>query len=91
MSTKELTIADLTQLLRSAAGEEDGVDLEGDILDADFATLGYDSLALLETVSRLRVEYGVTLTDDDMEDIATPRALLARVNSTASAEIGPAA
>ncbi|MCM3882385.1 acyl carrier protein [Frankia sp. R82] len=82
MATRELTIADLTRLLRSAAGEEEGVDLDGDILDTDFATLGYDSLALLETASRLGVEYGVTLTDDDMEAITTPRALLDRVNST---------
>ncbi|CAO5192474.1 Oxytetracycline polyketide synthase acyl carrier protein [Frankia sp. AiPs1] len=81
MATRELTIDDLTHLLRSAAGEEEGVDLDGDILDTEFATLGYDSLALLETASRLGVEYGVTLTDDDLEVITTPRALLDRVNT----------
>ncbi|HVW40257.1 MAG TPA: acyl carrier protein [Amycolatopsis sp.] len=79
MST--LSIDGLKEILRSAAGEDDGVDLDGDILDVAFAELGYDSLALLETAARIAREYGVTLSDDDIDEIETPRALLDRVNT----------
>ncbi|GHF18958.1 actinorhodin polyketide synthase acyl carrier protein [Amycolatopsis deserti] len=83
MST--LTITALKDILRSAAGEDDGVDLDAEILDTPFAELGYDSLALLETAARIAREYGVTLSDDDVDQIETPRELLDRVNAAARA------
>ena len=79
MST--LTIDGLKEILRSAAGEDDGADLDGDILDVAFADLGYDSLALLETAARIARDFGVTLSDDDVDQIETPRALLDQVNA----------
>jgi act minimal PKS acyl carrier protein len=80
MLTREFTIDDLRRVLRAAAGEVDGVDLDADILDVPFDTLGYDSLALLETGSRIGRERGIELADSTISDAATPRALLASVN-----------
>ncbi|MCF3175861.1 acyl carrier protein [Streptomyces sioyaensis] len=75
-----LTLDDLRRILVSCAGENDDLDLNGDILDSAFQDLGYDSLALMETVARIQREYGVDVSDDDMAEVETPRALLESVN-----------
>ncbi|MFF8608936.1 acyl carrier protein [Streptomyces sp. NPDC015346] len=81
MSTTEFTLDDLRRILLDGAGAEEGVDLDGDILDVQFEALGYESLALLETGSRIEREYGITLDEDVFTDADTPRALLAAVNA----------
>ncbi|MEU6679686.1 acyl carrier protein [Streptomyces sp. NPDC046853] len=81
----ELTVEDLTRIMRESAGEDESVDLSGDILDSDFTELGYDSLALLETAGRIARDYGVELSDDDLDGIDTPRQFLTAVNRTLAA------
>lgn len=81
MSTNRLTIEDLRKIMRECAGEDDSISLEGDILDTPFMDLGYDSLALLETAALIKRQYGVTVSDDDLHGIDTPRAFLEKVNS----------
>ncbi|WP_432073738.1 acyl carrier protein [Streptomyces wuyuanensis] len=81
MATNEFTLDDLKRILREGAGADEGVDLDGDILDTRFEELGYESLALLETGGRIEREFGITLDDDVLTDADTPRALIAAVNS----------
>jgi act minimal PKS acyl carrier protein len=81
MASTTVTIADLRRILRDAAGAEEDVDLDGDILDVEFADLGYDSLALLETAARITQEFGVKLDDAVVVDANTPRKLLTAANS----------
>ncbi|MFI8931136.1 acyl carrier protein [Streptomyces sp. NPDC053474] len=69
-------IEDLVRLLRECAGEEETVDLDGDILDTTFEDLGYDSLALFNTVSRIERDYSLTLPDEVVVEARTPRHLL---------------
>ncbi|SEG93616.1 act minimal PKS acyl carrier protein [Actinacidiphila yanglinensis] len=71
----------LVQLLRECAGEEEEVDLDGDILDTAFEDLGYDSLALFNTVSRIERDYGVELPDEVVAVAQTPRQLMDLVNT----------
>ncbi|MER5968049.1 acyl carrier protein [Streptomyces sp. NPDC002057] len=85
MSTQPFTLDDLKRILREGAGAAEGVDLDGDILDSHFETLGYESLALLETGSRIEREYSITLDDDVLSDADTPRALVEAVNTHLSA------
>jgi act minimal PKS acyl carrier protein len=80
-STQVMTLDDLRRILRECAGEEEGVDLDGDILDTEFELLGYDSLALLETAAQITHEYGVELDDDATTAARTPRELLALANT----------
>lgn len=80
MIEEKFTIDDLKRILREGAGEDEAVDLDGEILDTDFESLGYESLALLETGSRIQREFGVTLDDDTLIDARTPRALIQAVN-----------
>jgi minimal PKS acyl carrier protein len=86
MARQEITIEDLKRILRTAAGEVEGNDLDGDILDQTFTGLGYDSLALLETAGRIEREYGIKLDDSTIADSETPRALLAAVNEQLAAD-----
>lgn len=81
---KELTLDGLTAILRECAGEDEGTALRGDILDAAFEELGYDSIALLETVGRIQADYGVALSDDLVVEATTPRDMLVLVNRTLS-------
>lgn len=74
------TIDDLKRILLEGAGAADDVDLDGDIFDKEFDQLGYESLALLETGSRIEREYGITLDDSVLSDALTPRALIEAVN-----------
>ncbi|MEU9284397.1 acyl carrier protein [Streptomyces sp. NPDC048275] len=80
MSTPEFTLDDLRRILLEGAGVDEGVDLDGDILDEAFEVLGYESLALLETGSRIEREYGIVLDEDLLTDADTPRALIEAVN-----------
>ncbi|MDI3423687.1 acyl carrier protein [Streptomyces luteolus] len=85
------TLDDLRRILLEAAGAEESVDLEGDILNTTFAVLGYESLALLETGGRIEREYGIVLDDDDLSDEITPGDLIDAVNTQLSATEAQAA
>lgn len=80
MSNHQFTVKDLKRILLEGAGADESVDLDSDILDTDFGSLGYESLALLETAGRIEREYGITLDDEVFVDNPTPRALVAAVN-----------
>jgi act minimal PKS acyl carrier protein len=86
VSTSEFTLDDLRRILLEGAGVDEGVDLDGDILDEPFELLGYESLALLETGSRIEREYGIVLDEDLLTDADTPRALIQAVNQQFGAD-----
>ncbi|WP_116041233.1 acyl carrier protein [Amycolatopsis palatopharyngis] len=71
-----MTIDDLRRILTECAGEDESADLHGDIHDTPFAELGYDSLALMETATRIKHEYGIEISDEDIALVETPRLLL---------------
>ena len=76
----QFTIEDLKRIMRECAGEDDAFALAGDVRGVPFEDLGYDSLALMETASRIEREYGVGLPEDEIADIVTPGALVDFVN-----------
>jgi act minimal PKS acyl carrier protein len=75
-----LTLDSLIDILRVSAGDDGDVDLGGAIEDTPFEDLGYDSLAILETASRVQRTYGVVLDDEQLAGADTPRRFLAAVN-----------
>ncbi|MGW1564418.1 acyl carrier protein [Streptomyces sp. NPDC002144] len=77
----QFTLDDLKRILLESAGADESVDLDGDILDRRWDELGYESLALLETGSRIEREYGISLDESEVADAHTPRELLAIVNT----------
>ncbi|MCG5218885.1 phosphopantetheine-binding protein [Streptosporangium soli] len=76
----EVTLDDLRRILRDCAGQDESVDLDGDIADLLFAEIGYDSLAMLETVSRVEREFGTSIPDEAVQEMVTPRTTLAYIN-----------
>jgi len=80
-SSNAFTLDDLRRILREAAGADEDVDLDGDILGTEFESLGYESLALLETGGRIEREYGITLDDDTLAEVRTPGELVDAVNN----------
>ncbi|AXL88814.1 actinorhodin polyketide synthase [Streptomyces sp. CB09001] len=81
MSHGVFTIDDLKRILLEGSGAPEGIDLDGSILDTEFSDLGYDSLALLETASRIEREYGIELDESVVGDATTPAALLDAVTA----------
>ncbi|MEU1056504.1 acyl carrier protein [Streptomyces sp. NPDC005876] len=78
-----MTIDDLRRILTECAGTDESVNLDGDILDTSFTDLGYDSLALMETASRIKEEFGVEISDEEIAVVETPRVLLQAVAQAA--------
>jgi minimal PKS acyl carrier protein len=77
----EFTIEDLKRVMRESAGDDGSGALDGDVLDSSFEELGYDSLALMETTSRIERLLEISLPEEDMADVGCPRDLLTFVNS----------
>jgi act minimal PKS acyl carrier protein len=83
----EFTIVDLKRIMRDCAGVDESIDLDGDIGDAEFAGLGYDSLALLEIQARVQQEFGVAMPDEALEHMTTPNGAVAYVNRRMKAAV----
>ncbi|MFD4173243.1 MULTISPECIES: acyl carrier protein [Streptomyces] len=76
----DFTLDDLRRILRAGAGVDELTDLEGEIADTPLVELGYDSLAVLETVTRIEREYGIRIPEGDLEHGRTPRETVDYVN-----------
>lgn len=85
--SKELTLDDLTRILRRTAGAGERGDLDGNVLDIEFSELGYDSVALLEMCGAVEREYSIKFDDYVVESAKTPRAFLAVVNDSLAQSI----
>jgi act minimal PKS acyl carrier protein len=81
MQTQAVTADELRDVLQQAAGDPDLGELAGDWMDSSFTDLGYDSVALLETLSRIERRLGVRLGDTIVADANTPQAFLDLVNT----------
>ncbi|MFB8751089.1 acyl carrier protein [Streptomyces parvulus] len=80
-----LELNELTALLRTCAGEGEGIDLNGDVLDTPFVDLGYDSLALLQVTGIVERDHDITLDEEALDEAETPRQYLDLVNQALSA------
>jgi minimal PKS acyl carrier protein len=81
----EFTREDLKHTMEAAAGVDESVDLDGDILDVTFTDLGYDSLAMMETAGLVERKFDLVLPEDDVMAAETPRQFVALVNRQISA------
>ena len=76
----KFTVRELVGKLRECAGQDEAVDLDGDIVDVPFSDLGYDSLALFNTVGSIERDYAISLSDDAVTKAGTPQLLLDMIN-----------
>jgi act minimal PKS acyl carrier protein len=82
---EEFTLEDLRRTLRECAGEDEQVTPRGDLLDRSFEELGYDSIALMTTTSKIELELDVRLPEGEVEFTDTLRDYLAFVNERLAA------
>lgn len=68
----DFSLQELKEIMRTAAGVADDVDLDSDIADIEFNALGYDSLAVLELVSQVERRYRVSIPEDAIPEMPTP-------------------
>ncbi|MFF1902831.1 acyl carrier protein [Kitasatospora sp. NPDC058218] len=76
----EMTLDELKGFLLQAMGEDDSLDLSGDILDTGLTELGFDSLAIIDTTNKVERHFGIKLPESEASDIETPRDFLDVVN-----------
>ncbi|CAM5448242.1 Putative acyl carrier protein (ACP) OS=Streptomyces tendae OX=1932 GN=llpD PE=4 SV=1 [Streptomyces tendae] len=79
------TLEDLFTIMRECAGEEESVDLADTAAGQEFAELGYDSLALMEALSRVERAHGVELPEETLGEALTPAAFVDAVNAALAA------
>lgn len=77
---RQITLSELQNIMRACAGEDEGALPLEQAPDQPFDELGYDSLALLETHSRIRRDYGIEFPEDEAGMITTPQELVDYLN-----------
>ncbi|KQX56384.1 MULTISPECIES: acyl carrier protein [unclassified Streptomyces] len=75
-----LTTDRLMEIMRECAGDGEAIETDRRPEEVEFASLGYDSLAMLETLSRLERDFGVTIDEEEFADARTPAELTTLVN-----------
>jgi minimal PKS acyl carrier protein len=83
----EFTLNDLLGILRVSGGETDPAYSGAAARDVPLADLGYDSLAVLDAMGRVRRQFGVVLSDDAVTELLTPGAVVDYVNDLLSAGV----
>lgn len=74
----QITLSELQDIMHECAGWAQSLEQAP---DQPFAELGYDSLALLETLSRIKRDRGVEVADDELGWLETPRQLVDLINA----------
>ncbi len=72
---------DLRKIMRTCTGVDESVDLDSDIGNLTFESLGYDSLAVLEMAAKVQNQQGVFIPDDAAEELTTPQSIVDYVAS----------
>ena len=75
------TLEDLGTVLEEAAGAPETGAWDEEAFDLPFYELGYDSLALLEATARIGRSFAVTIPDDAVVQMKTPRTAVEYVNT----------
>lgn len=84
----QYTLDDLKALLQDYAEQDElsDINLDVDIEEVPFSTLGYDSLALFNVICQVEVQTGVQLNYDQIASAKTPRVLLKMINEALVSE-----
>ena len=76
----QLTLEELKVFLLRSVGDDESIDLSGDIASTALSDLGFDSLAVIDTTSQLEQHFKVKFTDDDASGITTAQDFIDIVN-----------
>ncbi|WP_028936624.1 phosphopantetheine-binding protein [Pseudonocardia spinosispora] len=77
----QFTLADLSTTVEACVGAGGGTEpLTEANLDTALDDLGYDSLSIYEFVTTLQDNLHITITDDEIDSLRTPRSVVDLVN-----------
>ncbi|MFF8775299.1 acyl carrier protein [Kitasatospora sp. NPDC015120] len=82
------TLADLVEYVRRGGGEDDSLDLDGQIAETTFVDLGYDSIAIVEITLLIERELGIKLPEEADKNV-TPAQFVDIVNGLLSESVQP--
>jgi act minimal PKS acyl carrier protein len=86
MTQASFTLDTLKEVMLTAVGEDDSIDLDRDILDVPMSELGFDSLAVMNVADEIERDCGVRIPEDALDEImATPRRTLEYINELLAA------
>ena len=74
------TLVKFQRVVESCVGVDSSVELTADHLDTELVDLGLDSLTVYEVVTLLQDDLRIRISDDEIDAIKTPRALIDFVN-----------
>ncbi|MGW1816196.1 acyl carrier protein [Streptomyces sp. NPDC002125] len=72
----DFTSTEFRDVVSACFGGATSEEIKDSTLDTDFTDLGFDSLTVYEIVLRIQDDYGVTIPDDDLDELKTPAALI---------------
>jgi minimal PKS acyl carrier protein len=76
----KFTIDDLKKIVGACLGGDTAAELTAASLDVELYELGYDSLTVYEFVMKLQDDLSISITDEDIDTMKTPRAVIDFVN-----------
>ncbi|MEU4117804.1 phosphopantetheine-binding protein [Kitasatospora sp. NPDC028055] len=82
------TLADLLEYVRQGGGEDDALNLNGQIAETTFVDLGYDSIAIVEITLLIERGLGIKL-PETADKNATPAQFVDLVNELLSELVQP--
>ncbi|WSQ09445.1 acyl carrier protein [Streptomyces sp. NBC_01231] len=77
---KEFTLFDLQQMVAACVGTDNADVIDQASLDVSFTDLGLDSLSVYELITRLQDDLSLAITDEEIDELKTPRLLIDHVN-----------
>jgi acyl carrier protein len=85
---ESLTLATISQVADACLGTDSGIDEHS--ADRTFDELDIDSLAKYELMTRLEESLHISISDDEMDGLPTPRSVLEFVNALLTGSGGAA-
>jgi acyl carrier protein len=88
---KEFGLFDLQQTVAACVGNENADFVDEAALDVSFEDLGLDSLTVYELITRVQDDLSLSITDDEIDVVKTPRLLMDHVNGLLRSAAGQGA
>ncbi len=76
----QFTIDDLRKTIDSCLGGGGAKPLTDATIDTELDDLGYDSLSIYEFVIKLQEDLHISITDEEIDDLRTPRTVIDFIN-----------
>lgn len=76
----KFTLDELKKIVTACLGSDTAAELTEANLDVELHELGYDSLTVYEFVTKIQDDLAIRITDEDVDTMTTPRAVIDFVN-----------